>query len=660
MKYKKFAALAVTFASVALLAACGNSSSDKSSSDSSKTASTKYAYVYSTDPDSFDYNVTMRATNSDHTINFENGLLENDKYGELVGSLAKSWKVSDDGLTYTYKLRDADWTDSEGNVYGKITAQDFVTGLKHAADSKSEQMYVVQGSIKGLDDYVSGKTKNFDDVGVKAVDKKTVQYTLNQPESFWNSKTTYGILFPVNEKFLKQKGKDYGKATADSILYSGPYLLKNFTSKSVLEYTANPNYWDKKHVYIKDVKFTFYDGKNPDELYKKFEAGEYSNARVFPNLPGYDKIKKDSGKNIIYSMQTSMTYNMTFNLNRGAYNLTSKKTDKAKEDTKKAILNKNFRLAVQKSIDKNAYAAQSVGKDGSNKILRNSLTVPSFVNVNGHDYGTEVENQLKKLNSDLYSNVNLADAQDGTYNKQQAKELFKKAKEELEADGVAFPVHLDLPQPETSATLVNQSKSLKKSVESVLGKDNVVVDLQLTNNDEYQNVTYYATTGSASDFDISTATGWGPDYDDPSSYLEIYNPANGSQLTTLGLEATGEGQDISAAAKKAVGLDEYADLLKKANAITDDNNARYEAYAKAEAWLLDAGLQLPIQSTGGSPSVTKLVPHQGAFAYSGGYSSGSYKNLRLQDKPVTNKEFVKSRKAWLQKREEIAKKEESK
>ena len=85
-----------------------------------------------------------------------------------------------------------------------------------------------------------GKTSDFSTVGIKAIDDYTVQYTLSQPESFWNSKTTMGILMPVNEEFLKSKGDDYGQGTSpSSILYCGPYLIKSITSKSsaILEKT---------------------------------------------------------------------------------------------------------------------------------------------------------------------------------------------------------------------------------------------------------------------------------------------------------------------------------------------------------------------------------------------------------------------------------------
>lgn len=135
-----------------LLSACGNSS----------TASKTYNYVYSSDPSSLNYLAENRAATSDIVANLVDGLLENDQYGNIIPSLAEDWTVSQDGLTYTYKLRkDAKWFTSEGEEYAPVTAQDFVTGLQYAADKKSEALYLVQDSVAGLDDYITGKTSDF-------------------------------------------------------------------------------------------------------------------------------------------------------------------------------------------------------------------------------------------------------------------------------------------------------------------------------------------------------------------------------------------------------------------------------------------------------------------------------------------------------------------
>lgn len=653
--------LALLLVSAVMLGACGSNAKGSSSSKKSDLVS-EYSSVYGTDLETLDYTFSSRKTNSDHYTNFVEGLLENDQYGNLKGDMAKSWEVSDDGLTYTYHLRKGvPWVDSEGNEYGAdVTANDFVTGLKHAVDLQSETLYIVADSIKGLSDYIDGKTNDFSTVGVKAVDDYTLQYTLNKPEPFWNSKTTYGILYPINEEFLKSKGKDFGKPTPDSILYNGPFILANNTAKSVIEYTKNESYWDPKNVHLDTVKWTYNDGSDPDGLFKSYENGELSLARVYPNSPGYKDVTKAYPDGVTWSQTGGSTYNLTFNFNRGTFDATSKTTDKEKEDTQKAILDRNFRLAILFGFDKKSYNAQSVGEEGATKALRNTLVPADFVEIGGKPYGDTVASKLKALDSDAFGDVNLSDGQDGYYNADKAKEYMEKAKTELEAKGVQFPIHLDMPVEETSEISVNMVKSLKKSVETSLGSDNVVVDIQLLNEDKYLAATYQATTGKAGDFDITNASGWGPDYTDPSSYLNIYDSRKGDMIHTLGLEASAvvQGTDPSTAAKKAINLSEYDALLDKAAAITDDLDARYTAYADAEAWLLDNALQVPIYADGGTPRVTNVVPFSGPYGWAG-IAANKLKYVEVQSDIVTTDQYDKEKKAWETKKEETAKEAET-
>ncbi|EGP4803308.1 peptide ABC transporter substrate-binding protein [Enterococcus faecium] len=653
--------LALLLVSAVMLGACGSNAKGSSSSKKSDLVS-EYSSVYVTDLETLDYTFSSRKTNSDHYTNFVEGLLENDQYGNLKGDMAKSWEVSDDGLTYTYHLRKGvPWVDSEGNEYGAdVTANDFVTGLKHAVDVQSETLYIVADSIKGLSDYIDGKTNDFSTVGVKAVDDYTLQYTLNKPEPFWNSKTTYGILYPINEEFLKSKGKDFGKPTPDSILYNGPFILANNTAKSVIEYTKNESYWDPKNVHLDTVKWTYNDGSDPDGLFKSYENGELSLARVYPNSPGYKDVTKAYPDGVTWSQTGGSTYNLTFNFNRGTFDATSKTTDKEKEDTQKAILDRNFRLAILFGFDKKSYNAQSVGEEGATKALRNTLVPADFVEIGGKPYGDTVASKLKALDSDAFGDVNLSDGQDGYYNADKAKEYMEKAKTELEAKGVQFPIHLDMPVEETSEISVNMVKSLKKSVETSLGSDNVVVDIQLLNEDKYLAATYQATTGQAGDFDITNASGWGPDYTDPSSYLNIYDSRKGDMIHTLGLEASAvvQGTDPSTAAKKAINLSEYDVLLDKAAAITDDLDARYTAYADAEAWLLDNALQVPIYADGGTPRVTNVVPFSGPYGWAG-IAANKLKYVEVQSDIVTTDQYDKAKKAWETKKEETAKEAET-
>lgn len=646
-KGKVLLATSALLLSAGVLVAC---SGGKSGSSGGQT----FSYVYTQDPDTLDYSISNKKSTSEFTGNAIDGLLEVDKYGNLIPSLAKDWTVSKDGLTYTYKLRKGvKWMTSEGEEYGEVKAQDFVTGLKHAADKKSQAIYLVQKSVKGLDDYVSGKTSDFSTVGVKAIDDYTVQYTLSQPESFWNSKTTMGILMPVNEEFLKSKGDDYGQGTSpSSILYCGPYLIKSITSKSSAILEKNPTYWDADNVKISKVKLTYYDGQDSESLIRGFDNGDYTVARVFPNGSNYKSVEKKHKDDIVYTDQGSSTYNLSFNIDRQAYEITKKTTDAQKTSTKKAILNKDFRQAIMFAFNRKAYVAQTNGEAGANKVIRNTFTPPNFVQIDGKQFGDAVEKDLEAY-GDEWKGVSVADGKDTLYNPNKAKEEFAKAKADLQAQGVEFPIHLDLPTSSTYTEGIKQAQSFKQSVESTLGAENIVIDLNMVSEDDLQRVTYFAENASQQDWDLNNNLGWGPDYTDPSSYIDITSGKSGENANSyFGFDA---GTDNAAA--KAAGFDEYDQLIEDAQKETTDVNKRYEKYAAAQAWLTDSALLIPIHSDGASPVVRKTVPYSAAFAWTGHKGQTfNYKYLEVQDKVVSAKDYDKARDQWKKEKEKSNKK----
>ncbi|MFS9194755.1 peptide ABC transporter substrate-binding protein [Streptococcus sp. OMI633] len=646
-KGKVLLATSALLLSAGVLVAC---SGGKSGSSGEQT----FSYVYTTDPDTLDYSISNKKSTSEFTGNAVDGLLEVDKYGNLIPSLAKDWAVSKDGLTYTYKLREGvKWMTSEGEEYGEVKAQDFVTGLQHAADKKSSALYLVQKSVKGLDDYVSGKTKDFSTVGIKAIDDYTVQYTLSQPESFWNSKTTMGILMPVNEEFLKSKGDDYGQGTSpSSILYCGPYLIKSITSKSSAILEKNPTYWDAENVKISKVKLTYYDGQDSESLIRGFDNGDYTVARVFPNGSNYKSVEKKHKDDIVYTDQGSSTYNLSFNIDRQAYEITKKTTDAQKASTKKAILNKDFRQAIMFAFNRKAYVAQTNGEAGANKVIRNTFTPPNFVQIDGKQFGDAVEKDLEAY-GDEWKGVSVADGKDTLYNPSKAKEEFAKAKADLQAQGVEFPIHLDLPTSSTYTEGIKQAQSFKQSIESTLGAENVVIDLNMVSEDDLQRVTYFAENASQQDWDLNNNLGWGPDYTDPSSYIDITSGKSGENANSyFGFDA---GTDNAAA--KAAGFDEYDQLIEDAQKENTDVNKRYEKYAAAQAWLTDSALLIPIHSDGASPVVRKTVPYSAAFAWTGHKGQTfNYKYLEVQDKVVAAKDYEKAREQWKKEKEKSNKK----
>lgn len=637
MKSKKLLLGAGAVLSAALLlTACGQS---EKKADAPKT----FSYVYAMDPSSLDYSVTSKSSTSDVIANVVDGLLENDKYGNLIPSLAEDWSVSKDGLTYTYKLRKGvKWYTSDGEEYAEVKAKDFVTGLKHAADGKSDGLSLIQDSIKGLAEYVSGESNDFSTVGVKAVDDYTVEYTLNKPESFWNSKVTTATMLPVNEEFLNSKGSDYGAPTPSGILYNGPYFLKSLTSKSVIEYEKNPNYWDKDNVKIDNIKLTFYDGSDQESLIRSFTQGAYTTARLFPTSSNFESTKQEYGDKIVYSPQEATSYYLTVNVNRQSYNKTAKTDEAQKTSTKEALLNKNFRQALNFALDRHSYTAQLNGEEGANKIIRNSLVPHDYVQVGEKTFGELAQAELVSY-GDQWKDVALTDGKDTIYSPEKAKAAFAKAKAELQAKGVTFPIHLDIPVEQTDVIAVQQTNSLKQSIESSLGTENVIVDvLQMTDNEKIS-ITSQAKVPAQKDYDLN-GTGWGPDYQDPATYLNILDAKKGSALKHLGIT---RGKDPEVMAQ--VGLDEYKKLLDDAAAETSDLNKRYEKYAKAQAWVSDSSLLIPVASSGGSPTVSRTVPFTKAYSQVGIKGDPFvFKGLELQNDVVTAKEYEEAFKKWQQ------------
>ncbi|WP_455468677.1 peptide ABC transporter substrate-binding protein [Streptococcus salivarius] len=638
-KSKVFLLATVGLLSVGVLTAC---------SSSSKTSGKTYNYVYGSDPATLDYLATNKKNMTTAVSNGVDGLFENDQYGNLKPSVAEDWSVSQDGLTYTYKIRKGlKWYTSDGEEYANVTAKDFVTGLKHAADTNSEAIYLLQNSVKGLNDYLSGANKDFSNVGIKAVDDYTLQYTLSQPEPYWNSKLTYSVTWPVNGDFLKSKGKDFGKSTdPTSILYNGPYLLKALTTKSSIEFTKNENYWDKDHVYFDNIKLTYDDGSDQESLERNFTDGVYNLARLFPTSSNYSKVEKQYKDNIFYTQPGSAVEGVGINIDRQTYGHTSKENDQQKTSTKTALLNKDFRQSLGFAIDRTNYAAQLNGKEGGSTAVRNIFVKPDFVQADGKDFGTMVMDQLPAY-GDEWSGVNLADSQDGLYNPEKAKAEFAKAKEALQAEGVQFPIHLDVPVNQSSKITVNQVQSIKQSVESALGKDNVVLDIHQLSADDFNNITYSAPNAAAEDWDLSVGVAWDPDYLDPSTYLDVLKTTSSENTKSfMGYD------DPNSQAVQKVGLKEYDQLVDDASKETTDLKARYEKYAKAQAWLTDSALYLPTTTYNGAAAViSRIKPFSGAYAQAGDKGSTYYfKYLKSQDDIVTKKQYDSAYKDWLKER----------
>ena len=527
----------------------------------------EFKTVYSADMTTYDYLATHHATNSEVLVNLVDGLIEFDVYGRLVGALAESWDVNEDFTEFTFTIRQgAKWVTNAGQEYATVKADDFVAGMQHLLDAQDGLEYLVDGVIVGAHEYLAGEIP-FSGVGVEAVDDYTLKYTLESSTPYFLTMLEYNPFMPLNRAFFVQKGGAFGideyaaaKANAnyafgkvgqqDSILYNGAFYMSSYAAGSKIELMKNTNYWDAAKTTLSKVSYFYDDGSNPGGLLDGFKAGSYSGLGISNTILG--RAKTELADNLYTAETNATTYYGTWNLDRETYavgSAVSLKTEAQKVDTKKAILNKNFRKAIQAAWNQEAWNAQSVGTELALNNLRNTLTAPEFVSIltdykvggevvyeAGTTYGEIVEAEYKKLNPSFEGS--LADSVNGYYDPEAAVAYMAAAKTELTAEGVTFPIHIDIVYANTSVTNSLQAFSFKNNIQTVLGTTNVVVDLMpATTLNDYYYSGYYASIGSESNFDFFYGSGWGPDYGDPQTYVNIFR-FDGDMMTVIGLDGS--------------------------------------------------------------------------------------------------------------------------
>lgn len=616
-----------------------------------------YSMIEGFDITSLDYLFTNKSSNGDYTNNFIEGLLTQDPHGKLIAGMATEWSHNDDASEWYFTIRDdAVWSTSAGEEYDAVTAEDFVTGMKHAADSKSETLGLVVDLIVGLREYSEG-TGSWEDVGVKA-DGNKLTYTLTKPCGYFDGMTTYGILFPVNAEFLESKGSDFGAVEPDSILYNGCYILTSLVPSQEVRFDANPNYYDAKNVFVQHVVVTYSDGKDPAQNFNMFVNGEVTSTSVNQSLPEV-KAKADElfADNQYKSMTTATSFWGAFNWDRQSYALyndpsvstTSKETDAQKADTKAAILNADFRRAVYAAFSAHAYEAIARGEELADDVIRNTLVPYTFQTTSdGRTYGSLVEKYVSEMLPE-YEGIDLTDGHDAWYNPDNAKIFAERAKEALGDSISEWPVHIDIPVDGANENFKNMALAMQKSIEDAIG-EYVKVDLQfLEPRSAFLSTHYSMPTGVDNSTDLAFSAGWGPDYGDPLTYLCCFDVEKGDMLNYSGINTKDQDQsEAQAEVLKTIGLDDVQVVVDAADAAVGDE--RIELFAKAEAMLLSGGFLRPFSTSGGSLAVSRVKPFTVAYSLYGqaAYNAVPYfKYMQLLDEPVTAAEYNAAKEAWL-------------
>ena len=617
-----------------------------------------FSMIANFDITTLDYVYNNKSSNGDYTSNFIEGLLTQDSHGTLIPGMAKEWRSNEDATEWTFIIRDdAVWSTNSGEEYDAVTAEDFVTGLKHAADSKSETLGLVADLIVGLRAYADG-TGSWEDVGIEADGNKLV-YKLTGPCGYFDGMTTYSILWPINAEFLESKGEDFGAVQPDSILYNGCYILSSLVPAQEVRFDANPNYYDADHVFVKHVVVSYSDGQDPAQNFNMFVNGEVTSTGINGSLPDVvakaDELYKD---NQYKSMTTATSFWGAFNWDRRMYNLyndpsvstTSKTTDQQKADTHAAILNANFRRAVYAAYSAHAVEAITMGEDRADDAIRNTLVPYTFSSMSdGTPIGALVTKYVVELVPE-YEGIDLSDGHDAWYNPELAKVFAEKAKEEL-GDAVAeWPVHLDVPVYAASENQKNMQLAMKNSIEAAIG-DYVVIDLQYLegNSSVYYSAFYNQPDGVSNSIDLVFGAGWGPDYGDPLTYIHCFDIHDGDMLNYSGINYEDQGQDeTQKEVLKTLGLEDIQAVVEKAVLATGDE--RIDLFAKAEAMLLSGGILRPYATSGANLMVSKIVPFSSAYGLYGqaAYNQVPYfKYMKLQNEPVLAADYYAAKEAWL-------------
>lgn len=533
---------------------------------------------FNDDPATWDILSTSQQASSEFICKTVSNPIEYDVEGTMQPNLAESWEVSDDGLTVTLHIREGlQWVDSQGRKVADLVADDWVAGMQHMVDAAGGLEFLVDGVIVGATEYINQETTDFSTVGVSAPDDHTVVYTLVQPAPYFMTMMNYSVFAPMSRSYYESQGGkfgadydttaadyNYGK-TPDNIAYCGPYLITNFTSKNTMVFQANPTYWDAEHVNLKTMTFIYDGGEDPLKAYNEVMAGNVDATGL--GTSALERAKADivegTDKSVFdtyhYQSTTDATVFVGFmNLNRQAFanandntKAISPQTDDQKERAHAAMLNQHFRMALCTGLDRGQFQAQRVGDELKFAALINSYTPGTFVSLGsdvtidingtsktypaGTNYGVILQDQIT---ADGYpmtvydpaaaDGAGASSGFDGWYNLDYAKSEFAKAVEELTAQGMEItpenPIVIDYPHATNAEVWINTANVLQQCWEDMGGgllKINLVPCADQT---EWYQCGYYPESGKDMNFDYIDVSGWGPDYGDPSTYLNTLLP----------------------------------------------------------------------------------------------------------------------------------------
>lgn len=576
----------------------------------------EYKSVYSGELTTLNYLVTASTNEFGVAANLVDTLVDYDKYGVVQPALATEWTVSPDNLVWTFKLREGvKWVTNKGEEYAEVVAQDFVDSLEYILDptNESSTANIVYSVLANAQEFYDGEITDFTQVGVKAKDKYTVEYTLKSATPYFLSMMTYVCFFPVNGKFLEEVGDQFGTDN-ETLLYNGAYILDVFEPQTKRVLVANENYWDKANIHITKLTAT-YNKEAATLSPEMFLRGEIDGADI-PSAILDEWIKDPAKASKIRPNRTGYyTYFYCFNFDPQF----AEEFEPA--NWKVAVNNVNFRKALFHALDKRAAMLTAEPYD-PDKRLQNTVTPNNFVDFEGVDY-TQLGSLKEIANND-------------TFNSNKALEFKEKAMAELEGK-VTFPIKVLMPYNTGSNDWANRVQVIEQQMEKLLGTD--FIDIVI---DPRPSTGFLSETRRNGNYAFLECN-WGPDYADPETYTDPFPPTG-----TYNFPHLAEGY------AEANGKNKYENMVNAAKAELVDIEKRLTLFAEAEAFLIDQAFIIPYAKGGGGYIASRLNPFESQYSPFG-VASERYKGQYVMNEPMNSDEYEKQLALWETERAEALK-----
>ena len=658
-------AAALSTAAAGLLSSCGGSAADGTAATGD---SATYTVLYARQPATLNYLICSADPDLYHGTHCVDTLVEYDSRGKIREGLATSWEWDADTLTWTFHLRDENWVDYTGAVLGPVTAQDFVDALAYLLnpDYASGTASLVTPYVAGAEDYYNycvwrnnanngtvaedGTTYTIDDagtvtltaadgstttcpavdfssVGVAAVDEHTLTYTLNYDFPGFLSLLNYAPFEPAYGPMLAELGDQFC-TSAETACNCGAFYLAEYTPLESWVMKKNPENYDKDNVYIDTIRYIY----NQEALISGPEMvrrGEIDQATISSDI--LDSWLADDTTKDMVSMdrpETGKSYFYFFNFLPYAHqfsnwNTTGVDAQYQPDNWAKAVNSTNFRKAFLYAINP-AVTLAVTAPEGYENYKLHTITPPSFcADSKGVDY-TEC-GALAKVTDH--------------FNEATAKQYRDAAVQELTAAGATFPIKVQYPYNPAVVDWDKQCQVFKQQVEGVLNDGFDFVDIIITQgpSDNFLNAVRRA---GAYEF---MSYYWGADYSDPETEVYPFYQEAGDRGTCYAFLRTGV-EDGIITGETADYVMTYMDMVEKAKAITADLDARYAAFADAEAYLIENALVIQLSLPVPPYIATRLNLWEGQYAPTG-FSSNRLKGIHILDHYVSMDEYNHNRDA---------------